>query len=178
MRPLREAAQGRSQPGFKDIRAPNALLILFQGHSCKNPNCYTSVHSYCAEVRFFTRTVLSLCWLQGFTILSYELMKHCQDEFRNLSGCVIKILTACNLGAKLNLRSIAFQRCMAIGGRGRFYPVEVVKIGQIKVSVQELGENEGFIWTEIWIISLQSGLGPKILKLRVKSFKMSFGHLW
>ena len=28
---------------------------------------------------------------------------------------------------------------MAIGGRGRFYPVEVVKIGQIKVSVQKLG---------------------------------------
>ena len=44
---------------------------------------------------------------------------------------------------------------MAIGGRGRFYPVEVVKIGQIKVSVQELGLEQGFFWTEIWIISLQ-----------------------
>ena len=41
----------------------------------------------------------------------------------------------------------------------------MVKIGEIKVSVQELGLKQGFFWTEIWIISLQGGLGPTILKV-------------
>ena len=36
--------------------------------------------------------------------------------------------------------------------------VDVVKIGEIKVSVQELGLKKVFFLTEIWIISLQSGL--------------------
>ena len=43
--------------------------------------------------------------------------------------------------------------------------VDVVKIGEIKVSVQELGLKKVFFWTEIWIISLQSGLGPKNFKM-------------
>ena len=38
-------------------------------------------------------------------------------------------------------------------------------MGQIKVFVQELGLNKGFWRTQIWIISLQSSLGPTILKV-------------
>ena len=41
----------------------------------------------------------------------------------------------------------------------------MIKIGEIKVSVQELGLKQGFFFTEIWIISLQGGLGPTILKV-------------
>ena len=43
-----------------------------------------------------------------------------------------------------------------MGGAG----LEDVEMGQIKVFVQELGLKEGFLAdTQIWIISLQSGLG-------------------
>ena len=42
------------------------------------------------------------------------------------------------LGAKLKLRSVAFQPCMARGG------VYVVKIGEIKVFVQKLCLKQGF----------------------------------
>ena len=38
---------------------------------------------------------------------------------------------------------------------GKGEGVDVVKIGEIKVSIQKLGLKQGFFWTEIWIISLQ-----------------------
>ena len=42
----------------------------------------------------------------------------------------------------------------------------LVEMGQIKVFVKELGLKQGFfLRTQIWIISLQSGLGPTILKV-------------
>ena len=92
-------------------------------------------------------------------------MTQCQDEFRNLSGCVIKILTVSRM------LQISIARCQiepeihnfpTMYGKGE--GVDVVKIGEIKVSIQE-GLKQGFFWTEIWIISRQSGLGPTILKV-------------
>ena len=41
----------------------------------------------------------------------------------------------------------------------------MVKIGEIMVSVQKLCLIKVFLRTQIWIISLQGGLGPTILKL-------------
>ena len=68
----------------------------------------------------------------------------CQDEFRNLSGCVLKILTAgrilqisiawCQIEAEIR----SFPTMYGKGG------VDVVKIGEIKVSVQKLCLKQGF----------------------------------
>ena len=71
-------------------------------------------------------------------------MTQCQDEFRNLSGCVIKILTA---GRILQI-SISWCQIEAeirsfptMHGKGGVY---VVKIGEIKVFVQKLCLKQGF----------------------------------
>ena len=71
-------------------------------------------------------------------------MTQCQDEFRNLSGCVIKILTAsrilqisiawCQIEAEIH----SFPTMYGKGG------VDVVKIGEIKVFVQKLCLKQGF----------------------------------
>ena len=68
----------------------------------------------------------------------------CQDEFRNLSGCVIKILT----GGRILQISIAWCQIEAeirsfptMYGKGGVY---VVKIGEIKVFVQKLCLKQGF----------------------------------
>ena len=63
-------------------------------------------------------------------------MTQCQDEFRNLSGCVLKFLTACRiLQISIALSQIeaeihSFPTMYGKGGGG----VDVVKIGEIKVS--------------------------------------------
>ena len=50
-------------------------------------------------------------------------MTQCQDEFRNLSGCVTEILTASRINifffenTMRKLRSIAFQPCISWGGQ-------------------------------------------------------------
>ena len=71
-------------------------------------------------------------------------MTQCQDEFRNLSGCVLKILT----GGRILQISIAWCQIEAeirsfptMYGKGG---VDVVKIGEIKVSVQKLCLKQGF----------------------------------
>ena len=71
-------------------------------------------------------------------------MTQCQDEFRNLSGCVLKILTAgrilqisiawCQIEAEIHSFPTMYGK--GVGGVG---VVDLVKIGEIKVSVQELG---------------------------------------
>ena len=43
--------------------------------------------------------------------------------------------------------------------------VDVVKIGEIKVSVKKLCLKQCFLRTQIWIISLQGGLGPTVLEV-------------
>merc|ERR1712141_797302 len=68
----------------------------------------------------------------------------CQDEFRNLSGRVLKILTAgrilqisiawCQIEAEIH----SFPTMYGKGG------VDVVKIGEIKVFVQKLCLKQGF----------------------------------
>ena len=62
-------------------------------------------------------------------------------------------------------------------------------MGQIQVFVQELMKlmNKGFQLTQIWIVSLQSGLGPQILKVAPisicslknmgKNLQKSYGHV-
>ena len=72
-------------------------------------------------------------------------MTQCQDEFRNLSGCVLEILTAdrilqiliarCQIEAEIH----SFPTMYGKGGG-----VDVVKIGEIKVSVQKLCLKQGF----------------------------------
>ena len=75
----------------------------------------------------------------------------CQDEFRNLSGCVLKILTASRM------LQISIARCQ-IGG------VDLVKIGEIKVSVQELGLKIMFFYdTNLDLLTLAGSGSPKFL---------------
>ena len=101
----------------------------------------------------------------GLLYLKFNHIKtQCQDEFRNLSGCVIKILTAgrilqisiawCQIEAEIR----SFPTMYGKGG-GR-----CGKIGEIEVSVQKLSLKQVFLRTQIWIISLQ-GLGPTISKV-------------
>ena len=72
-------------------------------------------------------------------------MTQCQDEFRNLSGCVTKILAGgrilqiwiawCQIDSEIH----SFPTMYGKGG-----VVDVVKIGKIKVSVQKLCLKQGF----------------------------------
>ena len=115
-------------------------------------------------------------------------MTQCQDEFRNLSGCVLKILTAgrilqisiawCQIEAEIH----SFPTMYGKGG------VDVVKIGEIKVSVQKLCLKQGFFWghksgsSHFRVASdplfqrwCQFRYVPQ--KVWVKSFQMSYGHV-
>ena len=75
---------------------------------------------------------------------NFQLKTQCQDEFRNLSECVLKILTAgrilqisiaqCQIEAEIH----SFPTMYGKGGE------DVVKIGEIKVSVQKLCLKQGF----------------------------------
>ena len=72
--------------------------------------------------------------------------RQCQDEFRNLSECVLKILTA------VRILQISIARCQ-VEAEIHSFPtmygkakggVDLVKIGENKVSVQKLCRKQGF----------------------------------
>ena len=130
------------------------------------------------------------------------IITQCQDEFRYLSGCVKKILTASRM------LQISIARCQieseihsfpAMYGKGG---VDVVKIGEIKVSVQKICLKQGFFedtnldhFTSGWPWSNISSFEKRKEKCRdlfsgsrrerdflpkkwTMSVEMSYGHAW
>ena len=104
--------------------------------------------------------------IQEKAICKFAGMTQCRDEFRNLSECVMKILTACRI------LQISIAWCQ-IEGKIHSFPtgnhvwqggVDVLKIGEIKVSVQELGLKIMFFYdTNLDLLTLAGSGSPKFL---------------
>ena len=101
--------------------------------------------------------LISIVQYQEDDLVAYMTSSQINDTF--LFHRVIKILTGgkilqisiawCQIEAEIHSFPIMYGK----GGGG-----DVVKIGEIEVSVQKLSLKQVFLRTQIWIISLQGGL--------------------